>query len=446
MAEIILKKRRERSVLGRHPWLFSGAIDQVRGEAAPGESVEVLSVEGEWLARAAYSPRSQIRARIWTFDRDERVDAEFFRRRIAGALQLRKRLIPVGAERAGARPAPTAGDSPTVGEGLARTTNGSPTVGEGLAPSQNTWAGDPKAAAERGALRLVNAESDGLPGLIVDRYADTLVLQALTAGVEYWKQTIADLLLELTALRDILERSPAEARELEGLGEAGGALRGQPPARATIAENGLDFAVNLERGHKTGLYLDQRENRRLVRELGADREVLDCFCYTGGFALNAAAGGARSVLALDSSAEALRLGQQNARQNGLADERLGWMEADVFRALRTFRDQRRSFDLIVLDPPKFAPTAARAGKAARGYKDINLLAFKLLRPDGVLVTFSCSGGVDAELFQKIVFSAALDAGTDARIVRRLGQPPDHPVALSFPEGRYLKGLVCVKTP
>jgi 23S rRNA (cytosine1962-C5)-methyltransferase len=404
MAELILKPRRERSLLGRHPWIFSGAVGGRKGDLQPGETVEVLSSENEWLARAAYSPTSQIRARVWTFDREEAVDADFFRRRIERALLLRSRT-------------------------------GLSTSASGESPGRESGAV---------ALRLVNAESDALPGLIVDRYAATLVLQALTVGIEYWKQTIADLLLELTGLRDIFERSPDETRELEGLEGRTGALRGEPPGRTTIEENGLRFAVDLERGHKTGFYLDQRENRQLVRSLASGREALDCFCYTGGFALNALAGGANQVVAMDASAEALALGRENAALNALDEARLQWMEGDVFRVLRAFRDQGRTFDLVVLDPPKFAPTAARAGKAARGYKDINLLAFKLLRPEGILVTFSCSGGVNADLFQKIVFSAALDAGADAQIVKRLGQPPDHPVGLSFPEGAYLKGLVCVK--
>jgi 23S rRNA (cytosine1962-C5)-methyltransferase len=297
-----------------------------------------------------------------------------------------------------------------------------------------------------GACRLVYAESDGLPGLIVDRYAGVLVLQSLTAGSEYWKDTLADLLLELTGLNDIYERSDAEVRELEGLPPLVGLLRGViPHTPFPILENNLKFNVNIETGHKTGFYLDQRQNRLRVRELAEGRDVLDCFCYTGGFSVNALAGGAKSVLSLDASAEALALCRENVVLNALPIERHAVLEGDVFQFLRKFRDEGRSFDMIILDPPKFAPTAAQAEKAARGYKDINLLAFKLLRPTGLLVTFSCSGGVDAALFQKIVASAALDAGVDAQILEHLTQGPDHPVALNFPEGAYLKGMICQKS-
>jgi 23S rRNA (cytosine1962-C5)-methyltransferase len=302
------------------------------------------------------------------------------------------------------------------------------------------------------AARLVYAESDGIPGLIVDRYADVLVLQSLTAGSENWKETIADLLLEATGLTTIYERSDADVRELEGLAPRVGPLRGAiNHLPLTITENGLKFCVNLETGHKTGFYLDQRLNRQRLRALAKGRDVLDCFCYTGGFTVNALAGGAKSVLSVDASADALALCRENVALNALPADRLSrvqsrghaTLEGDVFQLLRKFRDEARSFDLIILDPPKFAPTAAQAEKAARGYKDINLLAFKLLRPGGILVTFSCSGGIDAGLFQKIIASAALDAGVEAQIVEHLSQAPDHPVALNFPEGAYLKGLICL---
>jgi 23S rRNA (cytosine1962-C5)-methyltransferase len=294
------------------------------------------------------------------------------------------------------------------------------------------------------AYRLVYAESDGLPGLIVDRYGDMLVLQSLTAGCERWKEPLADILLEETGLSAIYERSDADVRALEGLPERTGLLRGNPPEKTVITEYGLRFTVDLCTGHKTGFYLDQRQNRLRVRALAQGRDVLDCFCYTGGFTVNALAGGARSVVAVDSSALALALGRENLSINGLKAEAVEWRAEDVFQDLRKFRDEGRSFDMIILDPPKFAPTAAQAEKASRGYKDINLLAFKLLRPGGLLVTFSCSGGIEAALFQKIVASAALDAGVEAQIVEHLSQGPDHPVALNFPEGAYLKGLVCVR--
>jgi 23S rRNA (cytosine1962-C5)-methyltransferase len=290
-------------------------------------------------------------------------------------------------------------------------------------------------------VRLVHAESDGLPGIVADRYGSTVVLQLTSAGADAWRGEIADALQEATGLERIWERSDADVRELEGLPAVSGPLRGpREPARLVVTEHGLTFEVDLALGHKTGFYLDQRDNRRLVRGLARGRDVLDAFCYTGGFALNALAGGARSVLALEISAEALERAHANAELNALPGA--DWIAGDVFQMLRRLRDERRSFDLIVLDPPKFAPTAAHAAKAARGYKDINLLAFKLLRPGGLLATFSCSGGVPAELFQKIVAGAALDANVQAQIVDRLGPGADHPVALNFPEGDYLKGLIC----
>lgn len=390
---MFLKPGREKSLLRRHPWIFSGAIQRVEDEPESGGTVDVFSSNGDFLARAAYSPHSQIRARVWTFA-DEAVDADFLRGRIRSSIDKRRAF------------------------GIQRSTD---------------------------AFRLIHAESDGVPGLIVDRYGDVLVLQSLTAGSEFWKETIADILLEETGLQTIYERSDADVRELEGLQSRTGILRGTTPdSPIAIHEHGLNFLVDLVSGHKTGFYLDQRANRLRVRELAQGREVLDCFCYTGGFTVNALAGGAKSVLSVDSSAEALELVGRNIASNGLPAERHARREGDAFQLLRRFRDEGRSFDMVILDPPKFAPTAAQAEKASRGYKDINLLAFKLLRPGGILVTFSCSGGVDAALFQKIVAAAALDAGAEAQIMELLAQAADHPVALNFPEGAYLKGAVCVK--
>jgi len=403
MPSLILKPEREKSLLRRHPWVFSGAVARVEGNPGSGETVDVLNAKGHFLARAAYSPASQIRARVWTFDPSEPVDADFFRRRIRAALAHRNIFSP----------------SP---------------FGRGPGVRENP-----------DALRLIHAESDGLPGLIVDRYGDVLVLQALSAGVEFWRETLADLLLEESGASAIYERSDADVRELEGLPIRNGPLRGNPPEQVTITEYGIRFTVNLAHGHKTGFYLDQRRNRQRIGQLAQGREVLNCFCYTGGFTLHALAGGAKSVLSVDSSAEALALARENLTLNDLPAEKAEWLEADVFQALRKFRDQARSFDMLILDPPKFAATAAQAEKAARGYKDINLLAFKLLRPGGVLATFSCSGGVDAALFQKIVAGAALDAGVEASIVEHLAQDSDHPVSLHFPEGAYLKGLVCLRS-
>ncbi|HEX7621708.1 MAG TPA: class I SAM-dependent methyltransferase [Anaerolineales bacterium] len=394
MSTLILQPGREKSLLRRHPWIFSGAVARLVGNPGSGETVDLLSADGQFLARASYSPSSQIRARVWTFDPSELVDQDFFRRRIKTAIA-----------------------------------------------SRDSW----QVRLNTDAYRLIHAESDGLPGLIVDRYPDMLVLQSLTAGMEYWKDTVASLLLEVTGLTKIFERSDADVRELEGLAPCVGSLRGiiDRPS-LIITENSLKFNVNIESGHKTGFYLDQRLNHLRVRGLSEGRTVLDCFCYTGGFTVNALAGGAKSVLSVDASADALALCRENGSLNGFHFDRHVTLEGDVFQLLRKFRDEARSFDLIILDPPKFAPTAAQAGKAARGYKDINLLAFKLLRPGGILVTFSCSGGIDAGFFQKIIASAALDAGVDAQILEHLSQAPDHPVALNFPEGAYLKGLVCLK--
>jgi 23S rRNA (cytosine1962-C5)-methyltransferase len=393
MTAVILKQGREKSLLRRHPWIFSGGIHHVDGEPASGSTVELLSFNKQFLAHASYSPHSQIRARVWAFE-DEPVDKEFFRKRIRASLAMRYEF---------------------------------------------------QVEHNIHAARLIYAESDQLPGLIVDRYGDVLVLQSLTAGSEYWKEIIADLLLEETGLENIYERSDADVRELEGLEEKVGILRGTiPQPQLTIYEHGLKFLINIEHGHKTGFYLDQSKNRLQVREFAQDKDVLDCFCYTGGFTVNALAGGAKSVLSVDASEDALALARQNITLNDLPADKANFIEGDVFHILRRFRDENLSFDMIILDPPKFAPTAAQAERAARGYKDINLLAFKLLRPGGTLVTFSCSGGIDAGLFQKIVAGAALDAGVDAQIIEHLSQNADHPVLLHFPESAYLKGLICLR--
>jgi len=367
----------------------------VEGEPGSGETVRVLDSHGTELGLAAYSPASQIRARLWTTDANAAIDEAFLRGRLESALEMRRGL---GLERPGA------------------------------------------------ALRWVHGESDGLPGLVVDRYADFLVLQALSAGAERWRDTLASLLLELSgatqSVRGIYERSDVDVRRLEGLPERTGCLLGEePPERVEIGEDGLRYRIDIRKGHKTGFYLDQRSNRHQARKLSRGKDVLDCFCYTGGFTLNALAGGAKSALAVDAAGEALAQAREQVALNGLDDGRARWQEGDVFQALRLLRDQGQRFDLVVLDPPKFAPTIHQVERAARGYKDINLLAFKLLRPGGLLVTFSCSGGVSAELFQKIVAGAALDAGVDGRIVRHLHASGDHPVGIHFPEGEYLKGLV-----
>jgi 23S rRNA (cytosine1962-C5)-methyltransferase len=414
---IILKKGREKSLLRRHPWIFSGAIQHADENIAPGSTVDLLSSDKQFLARASYSPTSQIRERVWTFE-DEVVDREFFRKRIRSAIQTRAAL----------------------GFDINITTE----TAESMEKNKNISVGSVHSVVNTNAYRLIYAESDNIPGLIVDKYNDVLVMQCLTAGAEYWKETFTNLLIEETGLSIIYERSDADVRELEGLEPKVGLLRGTVSSlQFSIKENNLHFLVNLQHGHKTGFYLDQRRNRLRVREFANDKDVLDCFCYTGGFTVNALAGGAKSVLSVDSSADALELCKENIALNGLPADRQTSLEGDVFQLLRKFRDEARSFDMIILDPPKFAPTSSHAEKATRAYKDINLLAFKLLRPGGMLVTFSCSGGVDSVLFQKIVAGAGLDAGVEAQIVEHLSQGADHPISLHFPEGAYLKGLVCL---
>jgi len=391
-----LKPGREKSLLRQHPWIYSGAVAGLSGDPGVGDTVMVRSSDGRFMGWAAYSPNSQIRARVWSFEESETIDASFFRHRLSVAIRTRSVIEFQQADR----------------------------------------------AHSSFAVRLVHAESDGLPGFILDKYGDTLVLQVLSAGAECWRDVFADLAMEMTGAVSIFERSDADVRQLENLPVRIASLRGsEPPERIVITENGLRYWVDVRCGHKTGFYLDQRANRLRVRELARERDVLDCFCYTGGVTANALVGGAQSVLAVDASNEALAINRENLILNDLPLDRVDYLAGDVFRLLRKFRDSRQTFDMIVLDPPKFAPTAAHAERAARGYKDINLLAFKLLRPNGLLITFSCSGGVSAELFQSIVAGAALDAGVNAQILEYLHQDVDHPVALSFPEGAYLKGFV-----
>ncbi|HYA21468.1 MAG TPA: class I SAM-dependent methyltransferase [Burkholderiales bacterium] len=390
MHRLILKKGREKSLLRRHPWVFSGAMERIHGVPGAGDTVEVVTSKEIFLAQAAYSPHSQIVARVWDWNRESRIDSEFFHKRLHRAVAARQTLV-----------------------------------------------------RESNAMRLVHSESDGLPGLVIDRYCDTVVMQVLTAGMERWYQTCADLILQLTGTVRVYERSDAEIRQLEGLIPRVGVLRGTaPPQLVKIREGRLDFWVDIMGGQKTGFYLDQRVNRIRIGEIACEKEVLDCFCHSGGFALHALACGAKSAMCIDTSEAALRLARANLALNNLPENKAAWCEGDVFAILRGLRDDGKRFDLVILDPPKFAPTAAHANRAARGYKDINLLAFKLLRPGGLLATFSCSGGISAELFQKIVAGAALDAGIDAQVIEFFAAAPDHPVALNFPESAYLKGLLC----
>lgn len=392
MKTIRLKEGKERSLLRRHPWIFDSAV--ARGGADAGETVRVEAHDGRFLAWAAFSPASRIRARAWSFDEAQRIDAAFLQATVATAVRTRGRF-----------------------------------------------------AIASDGMRLVHGESDGLPGLIVDRYGDTLVAQFLAAGTERWKKVLADALLQETGLARLYERSDASSRALEGLPEITGWLCGEGPTGLEIAEHGWKFGIDIAEGHKTGFYLDQRDSRKRfadwTRHLQFQR-VLNCYCYTGGFTVAALAGGAARVTSIDSSGPALQRAQANVALNGFDASRAEFLDADVNASLRRFLDEGRSFDAIVLDPPKLAPTAAHAERAARAYKDINRLALKLLEPGGVLFTYSCSGGIGADLFHKIVASAGADAGVDGYIAERMGAAPDHPMTLSFPEGEYLKGLVVVR--
>ena len=396
MAQLVIAPGKEKSLLRRHPWIFEGSVDRLEGRARPGDTVEVVGGAGKYaghvLAKAAWSPSSMIRARAWSFDAEETIDDAFFKRRVAAAVARRATL--------------------------------------------------PELATQDG-VRLIHAESDGLPGVIADKYGDTVVVQLTSAGADKWRNAIAGALEKATGCARIYERSDSDVRGLEGLEPVSGWLRGAAPdGGIVIAEHGVRMGVDIVGGHKTGFYLDQRENRRLLAELAHGRRVLNCFCYTGGFSLQALAGGAREVISVDSSEPALATARANLALNPQLDAaRAEWRGANVFDELRRLRELGETFDLIVLDPPKFAPSASHAERAARAYKDINLHGFRLLAPGGLLMTYSCSGGVGLELFQKIVAGAALDAGREARIVRRLQGAADHPVALAFPEGEYLKGLL-----
>jgi 23S rRNA (cytosine1962-C5)-methyltransferase len=392
MKTIRLKPGKERSLQRRHPWVFDGAI--AKGGADSGETVRVDSADGQFLAWGAYSPSSKIRVRAWSFDPAQRIDAAFFHDTLRRAIALRARM------------------------GIA--SNG---------------------------LRLVHGESDDLPGLVVDRYGDTLVAQFGAAGVERWKDAIADALLDLTGCTRLYERSDASSRALEGLPEVTGWLRGDGVTAFELEEHGWRLGLDIALGHKTGYYLDQRDSRRVLHEYAKRlkfAQVLNCYSYTGGFSVAALAGGAGHVTSIDSSAPALEQARANLLLNGLDLAQATFIDADVNASLRQFVAEGRLFDAIVLDPPKLAPTAAHAERAARAYKDINRLAFKLLPPGGVLFTFSCSGGIGVELFHKIVASAAIDAGVDGAILQRLGGASDHPMTTAFPEGEYLKGLVVMK--
>ena len=388
---IRLKPGREKSVHRRHPWVFSGAVESEVDANQPGQTVRVESSAGKFLGFAAWSPKSQIRLRFWSFKEQDQIDENFIHFRLQKALSNR---------------------------------------------SSSDLASNAK--------RLVHGEADGLPGLIVDQYNQVLVLQILSVGMEYWREILIQQLIELTGLEFVFERSDAEVRRLEGLERQCGAILGKLSPNCSIQEHGLEYYIDVENGQKTGFYLDQRANRAKIQEISHNKEVLNCFCYTGGFSLNALRGGAKFVTSIDSSGQALQMAKLNTKTNGLPEEKTEWIEADVFMSLRKFRDQGRNFDLIILDPPKFAPTKQNVEKASRAYKDINLLAMKLLNEGGLLATFSCSSAISPELFKKILASSAEDARLDFSILDNFSADQDHPQLLSFPEGEYLKGVLLQK--
>ncbi|QQE07136.1 class I SAM-dependent rRNA methyltransferase [Cupriavidus gilardii] len=396
MNTLTLKPGKEKSLLRRHPWIYATGVDRVEGRAEPGATITVRAADGRFLAKAAYSPHSQIRARVWTFDENEPVDHALIKRRVAAAVAHRRQWV-----------------------------------------------------SDSDAVRLVFGEADRLPGLVVDYYGAgrgagqaQLVCQFNAAGVEQWKDAIVQALVRETGCPNVYERSDAAVREREGLELVTGVLAGaEPDPELSVTEHGVRYYVDVRNGHKTGFYVDQRDNRKLVGDLAEGREVLNCFCYTGGFSLAALRGGAASVVSIDSSGEALKIAEGNVALNGFDAGRATWLDADVFKSLRQFRAEGRQFDLIVLDPPKFAPSAQHIDRAARAYKEINLVGMQLLRPGGLLFTYSCSGAIGMELFHKIVAGAATDARVDARILRRLSAGTDHPMLAAFPEGEYLKGLL-----
>lgn len=394
MKSIFLKAGREKSLLRKHPWIFSGAIDRVEGDPASGETVTVFSHKKKFLARGAWSPLSQIRVRVWSFEEDQKIDPEYFRSRLQSAVYRRRNYC--------------------------------------------------KSASDTNcACRLVYAENDGLPGLIADKYGNIIICQFLTSGSNYWKENIVNELQALLSPQSIYERSEGEHLSQEGLTVQKGRLMGEePPDLLEINEQSCRFLVDLKNGHKTGFYLDQRENRQLIGRYSQEAEVLNCFAYTGGFSVPALLGGAKKVINIDTSAPSLELATRNLHLNGINSRCWENITGDAFTVLRQFRADKRKFDLIILDPPKFADSRQHLDRAARGYKDINLLAMQLLNSNGILFTFSCSGLVNRDLFQKIVAGAALDSGREVQIIAEMSQAPDHPIALNFPEGLYLKGLIC----
>ncbi|ELQ6223350.1 23S rRNA (cytosine(1962)-C(5))-methyltransferase RlmI [Cronobacter turicensis] len=389
---LVLAKGREKSLLRRHPWVFSGAVARMEGKAAPGETIDIVDHQGKWLARAALSPASQIRARVWTFDPNETIDIAFFTRRLNQAQQWRDWLAKK----------------------------------DGL-----------------DSYRLIAGESDGLPGVTIDRFGNFLVLQLLSAGAEYQRPALVSALQACYPECSIYDRSDVAVRKKEGMELAQGPVSGElPPDLLAIEEHGMKLLVDIKGGHKTGYYLDQRDSRFATRRYVEDKRVLNCFSYTGGFAVSALMGGCRQVISVDTSQDALDVARQNVELNQLDLSKAEFVRDDVFKLLRKYRDQGETFDVIVMDPPKFVENKSQLHGACRGYKDINMLAIQLLNPGGILLTFSCSGLMTTDLFQKIVADAATDAGRDVQFIEQFRQAADHPVIASYPEGLYLKGFAC----
>ncbi|MGD8106568.1 23S rRNA (cytosine(1962)-C(5))-methyltransferase RlmI [Pantoea sp. FN0302] len=389
---LILAKGREKSLLRRHPWVFSGAVARMEGKAQRGETIDVCDSQGKWLARAAFSPDSQIRARVWSWQQDESVDIAFFVRRLQAAQQLRDWLA----------------------------------VRDGL-----------------DSYRLIAGESDGMPGVTIDRFGSFLVLQLLSAGAEYQRPAIISALQQCYPDCNIYDRSDVAVRKKEGLELTQGPVCGAlPPDLLSISEHGMKLLVDIRTGHKTGYYLDQRDSRFATRRYAQDKRVLNCFSYTGGFAVSALLGGCSEVISVDTSQAALDVARQNVELNGLDVSKAQFLRDDVFKLLRRYRDNGEKFDLIVMDPPKFVENKNQLAGACRGYKDINMLAMQLLNPGGMLMTFSCSGLMATDLFQKIIADAAVDAHRDVQFIEQFRQAADHPVIASYPEGLYLKGFAC----
>lgn len=391
MVEIKLKKGKEKAVWQHHPWVFSGAVEKIKGKPTNGDVVKVVAPNGDFLAYGYFNDQSRVAVRLLEWDENIAINAEWYEQKIAKAVQSRAQFVD---------------DTKT------------------------------------NAYRLIFSEADFLPGLIVDRYADFLSVQILSTGIEQAKDTIIDILIKLIKPKGIFDRSDATARTHEGITAENGLLWGTAPATfIEVKENGIKYHINIAEGQKSGFYCDQRDNRSLLAGYAKGKSVLDCFSYSGGFTLNAFAHGAKEITSVDSSALAIETLKQNIILNQFDQQQHIAIQSDVNKQLRAFKDEGKKFDVVVLDPPKYAPSRSALDRAARAYKDLNRLGLLLLESGGLLATFSCSGAVDIDTFKQIIAWAALDAGKEVQIIRQFSQPEDHPVRLSFPEGEYLKGLL-----